>query len=212
MSLEELREQNKQLVVEKALECFIENGVDQTKIKDIAKAAKLTERSIYRYFETKVDIIQAATYLYWAKTLEEKAKAVEECNIGHMTGIEQISVLLNMYGSMFNESPKGVRFTIDAEMALYKAGRNKQVLNRPPVRFELSTSPVVMAIQKGLEDGSVSPKVDVKELYYNAYDAILGVMQRLSMDTTSASELDVKNRMEHLCNVFVQAFKGETAS
>ncbi len=212
MSLEELREQNKQIVVEKALECFMEFGVDQTKIKDIAKAAKLTERSIYRYFETKVDIIQAATYLYWSKTLEETAREAAECRLDNMTGIQQISVLLNMYGSMFSRDPKAVRFTIDAEMALYKAGRNKQVLNRPPVKFEQSSSPVVMAIQKGLEDGSVSPTVDVKELYYNAYDAILGVMQRLSMDTTSAAELNVERRMAHLCQVFVQAFKGESAS
>ena len=35
MSLEELREQNKRLTIEKGLELFIKNGVDQTTVNDL---------------------------------------------------------------------------------------------------------------------------------------------------------------------------------
>ena len=39
MSLEELREQNIRLVTDKALECFIKNGISNTKVSEIAAAA-----------------------------------------------------------------------------------------------------------------------------------------------------------------------------
>lgn len=51
------------------------------------------------------------------------------------------------------------------------------------------------AIRKGLADGSISPEVDVREIYYNSYDAILGIMQRLSIGgSPSASALDYDSR------------------
>ena len=66
------------------------------------------------------------------------------------------------------------------------------------------------AIRKGLSDGSISPEVDVKEIYYNSYDAILGIMQRLSIGgSPSARELDYDSRMLHLSEMFVKALSGK---
>ncbi len=49
MSLEELREQNIRLVTEKALECFIKNGINNTRVSEIAAESGLTQRSVFRY-------------------------------------------------------------------------------------------------------------------------------------------------------------------
>ena len=57
---EELRERNKRQTVERALELFIRQGVEQTTIREIAAAAGLTERSVYRYFESKAAVILAS--------------------------------------------------------------------------------------------------------------------------------------------------------
>ena len=48
MPHEEQREKNIQLVTEKALDCFLENGIEKTKIADIARQCGLTERSVFR--------------------------------------------------------------------------------------------------------------------------------------------------------------------
>ena len=71
---EELRERNKRQTVERALELFIRQGVEQTTIREIAAAAGLTERSVYRYFESKAAVILATTFLFWERT----ARQVEE--------------------------------------------------------------------------------------------------------------------------------------
>lgn len=50
----------------------------------------------------------------------------------------------------------------------------------------------------------------MKEIYYNSYDAILGIMQRLSIGgTPSARELDYDSRMLHLSEMFVKALSGK---
>ena len=181
MSLEELRERNKERVIRTALECFIENGIDKTRVGDIAVRAGLAERSVFRYFPTKTDIVVAAAFLYWNMALERTGEYLRAHSRPGATGIEEIESVLNGYSEMVFFDPDGIRFTLDAEVALSAAGKNHEVVNRPPERFETSSGPMAMAIRHGLRDGTVDAGVDVRELYYNSYDAILGVMQRITV-------------------------------
>lgn len=123
-----------------------------------------------------------------------------------MTGIEEIRVLLRSYAGLIFTDPAGIRFSLDAEVALCNAGRQHAVVNRPPERFEVAPGPIAAAIRRGLADGTVDPDADVKMLYYNAYDAILGVIQRMSVGVPSVHELDGHARIDALCEQFTRAF------
>ncbi|WP_367923944.1 TetR/AcrR family transcriptional regulator [uncultured Ruthenibacterium sp.] len=207
MSLEEIREQNKQRVVQAALDVFVRQGIANTTVADIARAAGLTERSVYRYYKTKLDLVQAAAYLYYDRMTEEANRRAQEVCVSDLPGIEQIRQILTFYSHMYLEYPAQIRFCADAEMALSTAGRDKEDVNWPPEQFEISNSPLVRAIRKGLADGSVSQEVDVASLYYNAYDSILGVMQKMSYERRSLPQ-DACARMNQLCEIFVAAFRG----
>ena len=209
MSQGDLRKRNMELVVRKALGCFIEQGIEKTKVSQIAEKAGLTERSVFRYFDTKADLVLAASYLYWNLVLEYIDQQLPAEQREKMTGLEEISHLLICYSNLYFDDPKGLRFTLDAELMLDSAGKKVEHRNQPPEPYETSNGQVAKAIRKGLADGSVSPEVDVKELYYNSYDTILGLMQRLSIGATpSSSELDYKKRMKSIAEMFVRAFSG----
>lgn len=202
-----LREQNKQLTTEKALSLFIRQGVDQTSIKDIARAVGITERSVYRYFETRSQLILATTFLFWQRISSQVNDLVADQIDQALTGIQRIRLMLRFYSTLYLEHPEYVRYILNAETALYNAGFTVAIRSRPPGRFEDSDSPLVQAIRLGLADGTVSREADVKEIYYNAYDAILGTMQRQVLCSTDC-DLDGRTRMEHLCELFVGAFEG----
>ena len=142
MSLEEIREQNKQRVVQAALDVFVCQGIAGTTVADIARAAGVTERSVYRYYKTKLDLVQAAAYLYYDRmTQEANLRAQKVCASG-VPGIEQVRQILMFYSHMYLEYPAQIRFCADAEMALSSAGREKEDVNWPPERFEISDSPL----------------------------------------------------------------------
>ena len=106
MSLEELREQNIRLVTDKALECFIKNGISNTKVSEIAAAAGLTERSVYRYFSTKSDILIASAFRYWERVKECICRELGRHDLTALTGIEQINIILNSYANMLFVDPE----------------------------------------------------------------------------------------------------------
>ena len=211
MPHEEQREKNIRLVTEKALDCFLENGIEKTKIADIARLSGLTERSVFRYFETKADLVLSASLLYWNRVLERIDRMFQDDSPGDSTtGLEDAAKLFVCYSRLYRVDPKGMRFTLDAELTLRSAGKLHEIKNQPPEPFEASNGPMAKAIRKGLLDGSISPDVDVREIYYNSYDAILGIMQRLSIGgTPSARELDYDSRMLHLSWLFVRALSGK---
>ena len=136
----------------------------------------------------------------------QAAQALAAQQRAGMTGIEEIRVLLRSYAGLIFTDPAGIRFSLDAEVALCNAGRQHAVVNRPPERFEVAPGPIAAAIRRGLADGTVDPDADVKMLYYNAYDAILGVIQRMSVGVPSVHELDGHARIDALCEQFTRAF------
>lgn len=208
---EEQRENNTRIVTENALECFLEKGIEKTTITDIARRSGLAERSVFRYFDTKADLVLAASLLYWNRVLNRIEQMFHESSPGgSTTGLEDAAKILICYSKLYRLDPKGMRFTLDAELMLNGAGKIHKIKNQPPEPYETSNGPMAKAIAKGLSDGSISRDVDVREIYYNSYDAILGIMQRLSIGgTPSARELDYDSRMLSLTQMFIRALSGK---
>ncbi|NLC72514.1 MAG: TetR/AcrR family transcriptional regulator [Ruminococcaceae bacterium] len=209
MSLQELREKNIERVTEEALNCFIENGVERSKISDIARRAGLTERSVFRYFPNKTELLVAASFLYWHRALDVTGKMLERVRKPGMTGIEEIEIILKSYCELVFTDPQGIRFSLDAEVALFNAGKNHAVINRPPEKFEVGSGPMAKAVKRGMKDGTLDKTRDLKQLYYNSYDAILGVMQRMTVDVPSVNEVDGRKRLMQLCDMFVYEFSAK---
>ena len=145
MPHEERREKNIRLVTEKALDSFLENGIEKTTIADIAQISGLTERSVFRYFESKADLVLAASLLYWNRVLERIDRMSHENSDGSTTGLEDAEKILICYSKLYRLDPKGMRFTLDAELMLQTAGRLHEVKNQPPEPFETSHGPMAKA-------------------------------------------------------------------
>ena len=138
MPHEEQREKNIRLVTEVALDCFLANGIEKTKVADIALRSGLTERSVFRYFETKADLVLAASLLYWNRIIERIDRMSHAASGGGTTGLQDAENVLICYSQLYHLAPNGMRFTLDAELTLHTAGRLHEIKNQPPEPFETS--------------------------------------------------------------------------
>lgn len=208
MSLEEVREQNKRTVIEAALACFIEQGIEQTKISEIARRAELTERSIYRYFETKADLVLAAALLFW----DDNQQKIERAHAGSAydkNGTEQIYEILCAYSDLFFTNRREIIFVQEAEGYLNRNGKSALLDNKPPTPFESSRAPLANAIRAGIADGSVKAGKSVELLYYNTYDALLGLLQKMAItqDGSATSGIDAHQRLNRFCRLLTASFE-----
>ncbi len=209
MSLEEIREQNKIKVIEVALNCFVNNGIENTKISDIAKIAGLTQRSVYRYFETKADLVLASAMLFWSKTVDASEKAYKKSQIDQLNGAMQIEAILNAYAKQYFVDSKKLIFIQEAEVFLYRSGMVSLVSSTPPETFEEMVAPLSKAISKGLQDGSVKNKEKAIRSYYNAYDSLLGLMQKMATRENEQSDKEeTRQRLQEFCKLLTDDICG----
>jgi AcrR family transcriptional regulator len=71
------REQKKRNILEAAIALFIEYGVQKVSIVDIAKKAKVSQVTIYNYFESKHNLVHEVFIYYVEKSSEDFEKIVQ---------------------------------------------------------------------------------------------------------------------------------------
>ena len=203
------RETNIKKVVNVALASFVKYGIEGAKVSEIARVASLTERSVFRYFETKSDLVYAAALLFWdrvKKTVEKSGAKVQDSK---KRGIEDIEDILNRYTNIYFDSYEQLIFVHEAESYLYRSGKDLLVKNNVLSSFETSLDPLALAIKKGLKDNSVRDDINLENIYLNTYDSLLGLMQKLAIRKSDDKEQveAIKQRLQDFCHTLTLSFK-----
>jgi AcrR family transcriptional regulator len=87
-----------------ALTLYAEQGFEQTTVAEIAKRAGLTERTFFRHFADKREVL-----FYGSETAQEHlARAVADAPAA-ATAMQAVSAALEAIGAMFQENPERVR-------------------------------------------------------------------------------------------------------
>ena len=202
------KEGNISRVVAHALTFFVDKGIDAAKVSDIAKMAGLTERSVFRYFESKSDLVLETALLFWHKVMEHTSLVSRERREGEL-GADRIYAVLLSYAEILFTSRKELVFVHEAEAYLKRNGKASLVKGKPPAPFKDKVGPLAEAIYMGIEDGSVRADVDIEDLYYNTYDSLLGLMQKMAIDEGRYTEEDMRRRVTGFCRMLADAYRSK---
>ena len=180
MTNHDIREHNMQHVIEVAMELFYLNGIDGTKISDIAEKAGLTPTSVYRYFNDKHTIILKVAELN-QNTYSEALKAhLKEIDYDNMNGFEQQKTIVDYF---LDQIQNNQRFLLlNKELNAYF--QQMSIRQNHPFREKRqdasaneSISLGLAALQKGLQDGSIRNDIPLAQLFELIYVVLLGSVQ-----------------------------------
>ena len=195
-------------VVTHALTCFVDKGIDSTKVSDIAKMAGLTERSVFRYFESKSDLVLETALLFWHKVMGQTSLVCQARQEGEL-GADRIYAVLLGYAEILFTSRQELVFVHEAEAYLKRNGKASQVKGKPPAPFKDKVGPLAEAIYMGIEDGSVRTDGDIEDLYYSTYDSLLGLMQKMAIDEDRYTEEEMRRRIAGFCRILADAYRSK---
>jgi AcrR family transcriptional regulator len=100
------REQKKKDILRAALALFIENGVQKVSIAEIAKEAKVSQVTIYNYFDSKENLINLVFKLYVDQIWDEM-KVLLSSDLPYE---EKIKQMISFEKNMANQSMNNVFF------------------------------------------------------------------------------------------------------
>ena len=200
-----LKEMKKNLIIEAALNLFLEKNISVVTIKDIATHIEIGEATIYRYFENKENII-----ILCAQLLEKRVYDTFTKLSNFNTGYEAIEGFFNIYLDIFDNHSEYFRFI--NEFDAFMLSRINYNLSEYESVIDKFKDIFIEAYKKGLNDNTVNEIDDIDTLYYASSKALLELCKKEStgVDIIRQDKLiDKKKLIKKLIDIILIVFKKE---
>ena len=160
-------------IIEVATKLFLERGINEVTIKDIASEAEIGEATIYRHFIKKQNIVLAV-----ALKLKEKVfEGYFDLSKGK-TGFEKVEIFYSSYLNVFKNSPEYFYFI--NEFDAYMCMEESISLDEYEKEVDSFKSPFVEAYELGLKDQSIRKVDSIDTFYLATTHALLELCKKLS--------------------------------
>ena len=205
-------EARKEAIVSAATYEFIENGIDNSKISDIAKRAEVGTITVYRYFENKPKlVIECATSL-WKSEAEKLHPILFPENFPSQNGFGQVSHILGILASLYKYIPTMLRLLEQFDNYIVREQITKEQLTFYEAGIIQIRAEMLEAFRKGQMDGSIRGDVDALKIYATATHAIVSLSQKLLLRgeiIQSDLETDADLQLKLLADMVLNYIKAE---
>lgn len=175
---DEIQERRERIILT-AFHLFCERGIEDVPLTEIARAARVGETTIYRYFENKTNLVVEAFVKLWDSIMGHVEKSVETIqNYESLSGHQQIAVWIESFRQLYLNSSDFVLFSYEAKLYLL---RHKVRLNRLQQDAMMHTfkGPCIAALEKGRRDGSIPIQQDCEDIFYAIWGSIRGYIVKI---------------------------------
>ena len=179
--------ERRNLIVTAAIECFIENGIHQTGIRDIAAKANVSLGNMYNHFSSKDELITEIAFMD-GQILEQFTNA--------MNTIEDPSILIFTFVDNYLDYVSEVEnayLTIDI---IAETLRNPKVAKQFESNKEKLTRSLSATVRRGILEGAKREQLCIDETVKLLLDAIESLGLRYGLTHTKPSVIARKTLQE----------------
>lgn len=171
----------KNRIVHRAFELFCEKGIDRVTMEEIARAAEVSVISVYRYFNTKAELLLITQRMLWKEVIQSVSDYIVKADdYDSKTGFEQIRSLINGFEDLYQKHREYLLFA-----AYYKLYLARERLRLRGSEYAEMLSPVrdmfLAALRRGMADGSLTIKGDPEDIFYCVWGILRGYVEEMTV-------------------------------
>ncbi|PKM74497.1 MAG: hypothetical protein CVU91_01115 [Firmicutes bacterium HGW-Firmicutes-16] len=204
-------EARKENIIDSAIQEFIENGIDNSKISDIAKRAEVGAATVYRYFETKPKLVVECATKLWHSEMSSLTPLFYPANYNELNGFEKVRQILNTIGSLYKIRPHLLRLLEQFDNYIVRERISKEFLQKYEAGIIDTRVMMLAAVEAGQEDGSIRPDIDAVIFNTTAIHSTIPLIQKLLLRgdvIQSDREIDAKTQIALLIDMELSYIKG----
>lgn len=171
-----LKEERYAYAVNVASKLFLEKGIDEVKMTDIAENCGIGVASLYRYFETKTEIVIRAGCILWEKINADFLTYVDRDESA--TGLDSLHYALSYYKELFLKHRDFIKFLDDFDQLMLSEKVPWEQLKRYENSVGNFYDPIRMAYERGVADGTVRKVDDLLIVYTAITHSLISVSQK----------------------------------
>lgn len=178
---EELRNYNKQRVLDETIALIGEKGIYGTKVADIAKRAGVTPRSIERYYGGKENLLEMAAYRMVDKNSQAMAENLRSLQGKNLTGLEFMESFLDLQIAYFKENYIEYLSIEEIEKYFYRKDFCRDLLKEHFRHLKKMRIIVEQILEYGKKDGSIRNEVSATAVSDMVNAVLQGTMMRIAI-------------------------------
>ena len=153
----------KELIARTALKLFVEKGIKETRIRDIAAAAQIAEGTLYRHYKSK----EALSWDLFITNLRSFTRALDEVQKKEQTLQEKLDAMIHYFCHKFDED-----WVMFSYLLLSQHEHNKSI----PPEMKKPVDVMREVIGRGMGEGKI-PRMDV----YVASSMVVGLVLQIAV-------------------------------
>lgn len=166
----------KERIIQVAAQLFLNDGLDNIRMTDIAEASGIGVASLYRYFETRTAIVIAAGTVLWKDIQLQFTDYFS--SVRDRTGLEMVSEQFRFMLKLYHERPDFIRF-LDSFDRLVLAEKVPTSILAEYEKSILNLKDLFLSTCKtGVKDGSIRHGLDYEKLYMTAAHAMNALAEK----------------------------------
>lgn len=193
LEMDNQKEKRKEEVVLAAIEVFKEKGIDNSKMTDIAEKAEIGVATVYRYFNTKFDLVIAAATTLWEEEISILYSKFYEPTFKELKGSDRVRSILNLFINIYEDYPEFISFFEHFDNYIIKESIPLESLENYE-KIIIDTKVIMFdAIDQGKKDGSIKSSIDNNTFYITITHSLMSLCQKLILrGTILRSDKDVE--------------------
>lgn len=167
-------------MIHAAYALFCEHGIDGITLAEISKAAGVSPKSIFRYFENKAELLQHTQVILW-KEIVAYLLTSSKAQMDHAkSGLAKMEILLANFKALYENHSQYLVFACDYKMFLVRnhIKLSKQLYRRImcPI-IEIFTE----MLELGRADGSISKEQTISVQFYTMWGVMRGFVEEIAI-------------------------------
>jgi len=193
-------------ILEAGFGLFAERGINSVKMTEVAKAGKVGDVTLYRYFPTKTELVIAIAARKWTefidrygglKTPEEKEK---------LTGAEYLQFFVDSFFELYRNHKDMLRFNYDFNSFVRSAEWTEEQ-RQPYVQVaEAFGEQFHELYERGMRDGTLNPDIPEQTMFSSTFHIMLAAVTRYAVGLAVVIDSDPESELVLLSNMILSRF------
>ena len=185
-------------MIEEGFRLFSEKGVGPVSMMEVAAACRLGVATVYRYFNTKLELVLAIGEAKWSEYGEKVKQMRAEKNADAMTAAEELAFYLDFYIDLYQNHKDILRF--NQELNNYVRQEHADMEQLGPYLHSIQSFAVMFHVlyEKGKRDGTIKTDLPEEKMFAATSHIMLAVAVRYAQGLVFSADNEEDRTEEYL--------------
>ena len=205
---ERQKAETRQRILETGFRVFSEQMIDSVNLTDIAKAAGVGQATVYRYFNTKSELVLAVSTWVWRRMITVETISFNRANT---TAAEDMERFLDSFIWLYREHRPLLRFNQFFNLYVDREDIPAEVMKPYMDVIDALEERFSTIYCKAFQDGTLRTDIPEKTMFSSALHLMLAAVTRYASGLVYHGGNDEERELEFLKEMLLRSFTTEAS-